>query len=158
MALAPELHEHPRPSLDSLSPGERARVRDSVRVNGTMQTEPVKSSITHDDRRTSRRLELRLPVELRMAGDDASTIVRTITRNISTGGLYLELDRADFSPGDRLQVELTVPPAEGVSPYPGRATCTAEVVRCTPLAANTETRIERIGVAARFLDRLRITY
>ncbi len=156
MALAPELHDHPRPSLDSLSP--RERVRDLVRVSGTMQTEPVRSSETYDDRRTSRRLELRLPVELRMAGDDAATLVRTITRNISTGGLYLELDRADFSPGDRLLIELTVPPTEGVSPYPGRATCTAEVVRCTPLAANSETRIERMGIAARFLDRLRITY
>lgn len=121
-----------------------------------MHDEPVKSSDV--DRRGSRRLELRLPVELRMADGEASTLVRTITRNISTGGLYVELDRADFSPGDRLNIELTVPPAEGVSPYPGRASCTAEVVRCTPLAADSKTNLDRVGIAARFLDRLRITY
>ncbi|MBI5763783.1 MAG: PilZ domain-containing protein [Planctomycetes bacterium] len=152
MALASELHGPRRLSYGS------AATRDyrGEREGGMMHDEPVKSSDV--DRRGSRRLELRLPVELRMADGEASTLVRTITRNISTGGLYVELDRADFSPGDRLNIELTVPPAEGVSPYPGRASCTAEVVRCTPLAADSKTNLDRVGIAARFLDRLRITY
>lgn len=152
MALASELHGPRRSRYGSAA----ARECSAVQEVGTMQDEAVKSS--ENDRRGSRRLELRLPVELRMADGEASTLIRTITRNISTGGLYFELDRADFSPGDRLNIELTVPPAEGVSPYPGRATCMAEVVRCTPLAADSKTNLDRVGIAARFLDRLRITY
>lgn len=152
MALASELHGPRHSGYGGNVPSERSELAD----DGIMHDEAVKSFDV--DRRGSRRLELRLPVELRMADGEASTLVRTITRNISTGGLYFELDRADFSPGDRLNIELTVPPAEGVSPYPGRASCTAEVVRCTPLAADSKTNLDRVGIAARFLDRLRITY
>jgi hypothetical protein len=72
--------------------------------------------------------------------------------------LYLELDSPDFHKGDSLRVELTVPPAEGVSPYPGRAICEAEVVRLEEPCDRTEEKRRRFGVAARFLDRLRISY
>jgi hypothetical protein len=113
-------------------------------------------------------LEIRLPVELRIVnpegdladGDGASvsTIIRTVTRNISTGGMYLELDEPGFQSGDRLSVQIKIPPAEGVSAYPGVGTCEAEVLRCAPSSRDSTGAVERYGIAARFLDRLRITY
>ncbi len=85
-------------------------------------------------------------------------IVRALTDNISTGGAYIETDRGDFRPGDRLDLALRLPAAEGVSPYPGDATCTAEVLRIRPTPQPPAEASPRDGVALRFLDRLRITY
>jgi len=72
--------------------------------------------------------------------------------------MYLELDGADFVPGDRLEVELTLPPAEGVSAFEGRASCPAEVLRVEPLHSAPPGSGRRFGVAGRFLDRLRFSY
>lgn len=118
----------------------------------------------HDDlgepaeRRAHKRIRIRLPVACRKDENGGRSFVRTVTQNISTGGMYLELDSGEFQPGDRLHVELTVPPAEGVSPYEGRAKCAAEVLRAEPVPASVPSGIERFGIAARFLDRLRISY
>ncbi len=87
----------------------------------------------------------------------ASQVVRTVTRNISSGGVYVELDAPGYRIGDRIHVDLRIPPAEGVSPYEGQASCDAEVVRVAKVVKNEETH-ERIGIAARFLDRLRFRY
>ncbi len=110
------------------------------------------------NRRLHERLAIRLPVECRREDDDQTSIVRTITQNVSTGGMYLELDIPEFQPGDRFLVELIVPPAEGVSPYQGRASCQAEVLRVGPVARSSPGTLQRHGVAARFLGRLRIAY
>ena len=141
---------------DCKSP-ETVRIVPTTRRTPTM-TAHATSQISHEERRAHRRLEIRLPVELRRTGDGPTVVVRTITQNISTGGMYLELDRPDFAEGDRLSVQITVPPAEGVSPYAGRASCIAEILRVIPRNPGPGGEIERYGVAARFLDRLRITY
>ncbi|HVP12634.1 MAG TPA: PilZ domain-containing protein [Phycisphaerae bacterium] len=123
-----------------------------------MAPETLSRSSDPAERRIHRRMSIRLPVECRREGDGRSLVVRTITQNVSTGGLYLELDSPDFALGDNLRVDLTVPAAEGVSPYQGRATCNAQVVRLDPPERTTEEKRRRFGVAARFLDRLRISY
>jgi len=110
------------------------------------------------NRRLHERLAIRLPVECRRDDDGRTSVVRTITQNVSTGGMYLELDASEFQPGDRVLVELIVPPAEGVSPYQGRATCRAEILRVGQVTERTPSGLERLGVAARFLDRLRLAY
>ena len=110
------------------------------------------------ERRGHRRMEIRLPIECQREKTADRSVVRTITQNISTGGLYLELDSPDFRVGDRLRVCLTIPSAEGVSPYPGRAACTAEVVRVHTLNKQGTGGFHGYGVAARFLDKLRISY
>lgn len=110
------------------------------------------------ERRRHQRLEIRLPVEFRQSRDDGAYIVRTISQNVGTGGLYFELDSADFRPGDRLDVELTIPAAEGVSPYPGRATTQAEILRVDPIQERGTLAIRRFGLAARFLEPLRFSY
>ena len=103
-------------------------------------------------------MSLRLPVECRRQAGGDSPVIRSVTHDISTGGVYLELGSPDFGLGDKLEVELTVPPAEGVSPSQGRAICNAEVVRLESPRNGIEEKRRRFGVAARFLDRLRISY
>lgn len=110
------------------------------------------------DRRRHQRLRIRLPVEFRKCDGGSASVLRTITQNVSTGGVYVELDSPEFQLGDRVEVELTVPPAEGVSPYPGRASCPAEVLRIQSLDADEQGGFKRFGIAARFLDRLRLAY
>ena len=123
-----------------------------------MNVTPNASLSEYVDRRERPRLTIRLPVECRMEANGGRFIVRSVTQNISSRGLYLELDSADFRPGDRLRVELTIPPAEGVSPYEGRASCAAQVLRVEPIPAARDDDVQRYGIAARFLDRLRISY
>ncbi len=55
-----------------------------------------------------------------------------------------------------VDVDLTIPAAEGVWPYPGQATCQAEVIRVD--RGSWKTGAARFGIAARFLDRLRFSY
>lgn len=113
---------------------------------------------SRSERRLDRRLEIRLPIECRLEGENGACVVRTITQNVSSGGMYIELDSPDFKVGDRLRIELTVPAAEGVSPYPGRATCAAEVLRIEPIASESPDGLRRFGIASRFLDKLKISY
>ncbi len=110
------------------------------------------------NRRLHDRLAIRLPVECRRDDNGRTSIIRTITQNVSTGGMYIELDASEFQPGDRIRVELIVPPAEGVSPYQGQAICKAEVLRVEPAPNSRPTEPKRTGIAARFLDRLRLRY
>ena len=110
------------------------------------------------ERRAHRRLDIRLPVECRKEGEDVRHVVRTITQNVSSGGMYIEMDAADYQPGDRLRVELTIPPAEGVSAYQGRASCVSEVIRILPVQDRLKGSVQRFGIAARFLDHLRLSY
>lgn len=109
------------------------------------------------ERRAHRRMALRLPVECRREGQDGEYVVRTITQDICTSGIYLELDEPGFRKGDRLSVELTIPPSEGVSSDAGLGTCEAEVVRTNRVRRIGES-FDRYGVALRFLGPLRISY
>jgi hypothetical protein len=90
--------------------------------------------------------------------------LRSVTSNISTGGLYFE---AELSNGfeqpalhSLLTVELTVPPGEGHFPYEGHLKSTAEVTRCERLepSANGSARGRRIGIAARFREPLKLAF
>lgn len=120
---------------------------------------------TEADRRQHRRLCIRLPLECYGAHQGRERALRTVTTNISTGGLYFEMDLLDGigrpAPRDLLAVELTVPPGDGHFPYAGRLSSTAEVVRCDPLAPlqnGNATGVPRVGVAARFSEALRLAF
>ncbi|MCG8409462.1 MAG: PilZ domain-containing protein [Phycisphaerales bacterium] len=123
-----------------------------------MPSDKDRPQSSSSERRQHRRMEIRLPVECRREDGDGACIIRTITQNVSTGGMYIELDSPDFGVGDRLRIELTVPAAEGVSPYQGRAICAAEVLRVQPLSPKDAGDPQRFGIASRFLDKLRISY
>ncbi len=110
------------------------------------------------ERREDRRIDLHMPVVCRRAGETSAKVFRTHTQNVSSGGLYVEVDSPEFTVGERFDVELTVPPSEGVSPYVGLASCKAEVVRFDPLDRRNNETQRRYGLAARFLNPLRIAY
>jgi hypothetical protein len=135
--------------------GQESRRQEGVGANQTSRDD---GGQRHTNRRLHERLAIRLPVECRRDDNGRTSVVRTITQNVSTGGMYLELDASEFQAGDRILVEMIVPPAEGVSPYQGRASCQAEVLRVGPVTERSPTGLERLGVAARFLDRLRLAY
>lgn len=108
-------------------------------------------AISEDERRQHRRMSIRLPVELQAPRASRPHIVRTLTQNVSTGGMYIESDAEDFVAGEVLDVALTLPAAEGVSSYPTRARTRALVLRVDSLDDRS-----RFGIAARFVERLRM--
>lgn len=121
--------------------------------------------ITEEERRSHRRLAIRLPLECRRAESDREQVFRAVTSNISTGGLYFELDLPEgaeaLAARSQLNVDLTVPPGEGHFPYQGRLSSVAEVLRCEPLTnghASTPGGPRRIGVAAQFCEALKLAF
>ena len=81
------------------------------------------------ERRKHRRLEIRLPLECRTTHGGRKTAYRTVTCDISAGGLCFEVESNEFPVGTTLDMELGVPPGDGHSPYPGRVRGTGRVVR-----------------------------
>jgi hypothetical protein len=125
------------------------------------------SGMDHD-RRQHRRLAIQLPMECTLDRERRREIMRTITSNISTGGLYFELDLlegvAEPQINDVLQLVLTVPPGAGYSPYQGQISSTGRVVRRAELppvpveAAGAERTLRRIGMGVRFQEPLKLAF
>lgn len=120
------------------------------------------------ERREHRRLNIRLPVEYRPIAQNGGQAIRTVTDNISTGGVYCEMDIPEgITPpqvGSVWEVDVTVPPGDGYFPYHGRATSMAEVIRsCEPASSMSASSIgmpaiRRIGIAARFREPLKLAF
>jgi c-di-GMP-binding flagellar brake protein YcgR len=111
---------------------------------------------TRQERRKHRRLEIRLPLQYCPVGDTGVNVCRTVTRNISTGGLYFDTDDADIRPGMVIELELTIPPGEGYSPYQGQISGLGEVVRVD--VADSPAGARRVGVATRFREGLKLSF
>jgi len=115
------------------------------------------------DRRQHRRLDICLPLECHRPDRDDPLVLRSTTRNISTGGLYFEAEVSDGlpppEPESLLSVELTIPPGEGHFPYEGHVRSVAEVLRCEPLGSpGGEQGPSRMGIAARFREPLKLAF
>jgi hypothetical protein len=115
------------------------------------------------EQRQHRRLEIRLPLECHRLTQGEGHVLRSTTRNISTGGVYFETDISDQLPPPEahalLSVEMTIPPGEGYFPYEGRVHGVAEVLRCEPLGvADLMTGAQRMGIAARFSEPLKLAF
>ena len=118
------------------------------------------------ERRQHRRLAIRLPLECYPEDSGPEQAVRTVTGNISTGGLYFELDLLDERvPAPQVHsmvnVEMTVPPGDGHFPYEGRVRTAAEVVRCDRLAGAVNRQPAappRVGIGARFREPLHLSF
>jgi hypothetical protein len=117
------------------------------------------STVTiRQERRKHRRLDIRLPLQYGSAHDSGGNVCRTVTQNISTGGLYFETDDLDMRPGMLIDLELTIPPGEGYSPYQGNITGVGEVVRVDGPDPSTESGTRRVGVATRFREGLKLVF
>lgn len=110
------------------------------------------------ERRKHRRLDIRLPLQYCGGADSGVDVCRTVTRNISTGGLYFETDDPELRPGTVIEMELTIPPGEGHSPYQGRITSVAEVIRVDDLGPTSSAATRRIGVATHFCNSLKLAF
>ena len=105
------------------------------------------------ERRQHRRLPLRLPLAYRRAGIAGGYSGRAVTANISTMGTYFESPAPNLHEGMALDLALTVPPAEGISPYVTEISTAGEVVRLIHLPRNKDgdpNAPVRAGVAVRF--------
>lgn len=110
-----------------------------------------------NERRQSKRLDMRLPIEVERMTCGSAGPLRATTRNVSAGGVYFELSSHDLSRGQEIRLQLNVPPGEGYFPYSGQVRGDAEVVRVEPLPANGHGPA-RLGVAARFRSELKIDF
>ena len=81
------------------------------------------------ERRGDRRVVIRLPLECLVSCDGRRITYRTVTHDVSSGGVCFDADSDDFPVGASLEMELGVPPGDGHSPYPGRVRGTGAVVR-----------------------------
>lgn len=104
--------------------------------------------VLDSDRRQHRRLDINLPVVYATVDQGAPATGNAATVNISTGGLYFDVEKTDLDAGRVLNVELTIPPGQGHFPYEGRISSLAEVVRVDRPGSTAH----RWGVAARFRD------
>lgn len=107
------------------------------------------------ERRAHHRLDARLHLRINRLGETHPDI-QSVTRNVSAGGIYFEVDDAVIRPGDLLHMELTLPASEGVFATEGRARCEAEVLRV--LRTGGEGPLDRYGVAARLINPLRFEF
>ena len=117
------------------------------------------------ERRQYRRLDIRLPLECLPEEAEQEDVLRTVTRDISTSGLYFELPlfkgMSAPKPNSLFNIQLTVPPGDGYFPYVGRVTSVAEVVRCEPLVVSEEKQSgfpPRVGIGAKFREPLKLTF
>ena len=118
-----------------------------------------------DERRQYPRLAMQLPLEFYPADGDRGHMLRTTTTNISPGGLMFEADVLNGAPVPAehsfINVELTVPPGDGHSPYEGSVRSVAEVLRCQRIesdVAPTGLPHRRLRIAARFHEPLKLAF
>ena len=114
-----------------------------------------------EGKRSHRRLNIRLPMSFHKENVGRSNSLRTVSINVSTGGIYFETAAEDLKIGDRLAFELAVPPEDGRFPPEGKITTKGKVVRTTVLKdlSNDEgLSFARYGVAAQFEESFKLTF
>ena len=121
--------------------------------------------VMEKEQRRFRRLPIQLPAECKLERGERTYLFRTVSRNISTGGIYLELEaQPDGHPpemADTLDLVLTVPPGDGYSPYEGQVMTTGKVVHRKDLSVDSsenEKACQRIGLGIRFQQPLKFTF
>ena len=85
------------------------------------------------EKRKNRRLPLILPVSYQKIDRSDERFLTGQTVNISTGGLFFETDPTEIEQGEFLNIELSIPPTEGLLEFGGRLSSMAKVLRiCRP--------------------------
>ena len=123
------------------------------------QTETQEAGSLPPERRKHRRLQMRLPLEFRRATESAAGQRHTMTRDVSTGGIYFETAMDDLRKGELLDIEMTIPPGEGHFPYQGRVSSVARVVRTEkPPGSAEHTANRRMGVGVAFRESFKLSF
>ncbi|MFQ5489561.1 MAG: hypothetical protein ACE5GE_02465 [Phycisphaerae bacterium] len=117
---------------------------------------------TKHERRAFPRLVTGLSVDCRRLDEPTPSTCRAVTRDVGSGGVYLETQAAGFVPGSRWAFTLAVPPGEGHFPYAGRVHCVGNVCRVESLTVAGDDpsadSIERHGVAISFEQPLKLVF
>lgn len=115
--------------------------------------------MTSRERRSHPRCVVRLPLVHRPAHDDGA-LPKTgqsdgYTSDIGPGGVRFVTSCSAIQIGDRILLEVSVPPGEGTFPYGGKVLGTGTVARCSLLDAGP---VGRWSVAAKFDEPLSLDF
>lgn len=111
------------------------------------------------ERRQHRRLQMHLPLEFCRASESAAGRHHTVTRDVSTGGIYFETAMDDLRKGELLDIEMTIPPGEGHFPYQGRVSSVARVIRMeVPSGLVGRVANRRMGVGVAFRESFKLSF
>ena len=123
------------------------------------QTGTQEAAALPPERRKHRRLQMRLPLEFRRVNELSAGQYHSVTRDVSTGGIYFETGLDDLQKGELLDIEMTIPPGEGHFPYQGRVSSVARVVRTAKSSASAgRTANPRMGVGAAFRESFKLSF
>ena len=122
------------------------------------QTGTQDSASLPPEQRKHRRLEMRLPLEFRRVSEPDAGQHRSVTKDVSTGGVYFETVLDDLRKGELLNIEMTIPPGEGHFPYQGRVSSVAKIVRADKPAADAALTNPRVGIGAAFRESFKLSF
>lgn len=112
--------------------------------------------MSHPEHRAFVRYPSRLPLEYGPADDaDPLTRRRTVTQDVSTGGVRFESAGLALRVGSLLKLRFTVPPGGGHYPAEVDLAGTGRVVRLQPAEGDAVSPL-RVSVAAEFTTPIRI--
>jgi hypothetical protein len=100
---------------------------------------------------------MHLPVEVVHVGASPAVPIRSTTHNVSASGIYFDAPAGLLEVGNEVHFSLSVPPGPGYSPYAGRGTGVADIVRIDVLPPGPHDS-PRVGVAARFSQPLKFAF
>jgi len=105
------------------------------------------------ERRKYKRVGAKFDISCRKVGSAIEQSHTGRTVNVGPGGLYFETQTATLKPGSLLEVELSIPPTEGILEFGGRISGFARVLRTDDIHVSLgDTRLSsaRYGVALQF--------
>ncbi len=83
----------------------------------------------YKEKRINERLRLKLPVVCNKVGVSASKLFTGTTVDVSSGGALIDINSDGLREGDLVNVEMPIPPTEGLLEYGGRFSTYARVLR-----------------------------
>ena len=110
--------------------------------------------MSESNRRKYQRIDKKLNLICRKIGDNSKISYTGYTVNVSTGGLYFEIEDDVFSAGNLLDVKLSIPPTEGLLEFGGKISGLAKVIRTNHIGEMVPSR--KHGVAIEFCDSVKL--
>jgi len=105
------------------------------------------------ERRKFKRLRAKFDISCCKVGSTEEKSYIGYTVNVSPGGLYFQTPLDSFTPGNLLEVKLSIPPAQGVLEFGGRISAFARVLRTDSInvsSAGANLSSAGYGVALQF--------
>ncbi len=116
----------------------------------------------HTEKRTHRRLDVKLALEYRNPDTSEHKSATSTTKNVSTGGLYFETTDDNINQGDVLTFELGIPQKDNRFPQNGTMSTTGEIVRKIEIQASEPNdegvKFTRFGIAAQFQKNFKLEF